>query len=265
MKKLIAILSLNVGVLPCFGDGCFFPRFGLIWLSSASFLSPIFTQIWVRNGVYQTYGFLGGPQFWETPKFRYGIQLWGMVLQREPLRELGMTMLSLCATTIREFFLMTEDNPHHPADFVTNHVTGWPFLESNVSFPEVSLDKTWFVDELFEGVASRSCLMLNISILFRQAFSSRTKWTMLPGLGGGMTLFTASRCSQWLLLCSWSGLLNFASRSAICWGRFSGDNGKKRAPHSIPCTNDGSSNSSVTSPSSLQKFDKVVLCFLNWW
>lgn len=133
------------------------------------------------------------------------------------------------------------------------------------SFPEVSLDKTWFVDELFEGVASRSCLMLNISILFRQAFSSRTKWTMLPGLGGGMTLFTASRCSQWLLLCSWSGLLNFASRSAICWGRFSGDNGKKRAPHSIPCTNDGSSNSSVTSPSSLQKFDKVVLCFLNWW
>ena len=197
MKKLIAILSLNVGVLPCFGDGCFFPRFGFIWLSSASFLSPIFTQIWVRNGVYQTYGFLGGPQFWETPKFRYGIQLWGMVLQREPLRELGMTMLSLCATTIREFFLMTEDNPHHPADFVTNHVTGWPFLESNVSFPEVSLDKTWFVDELFEGVASRSCLMLNISILFRQAFSSRTKWTMLPGLGGGMTLFTASRCSQW--------------------------------------------------------------------
>lgn len=133
------------------------------------------------------------------------------------------------------------------------------------SFPEVSLDKTWFVDELFEGVASRSCLMLNISILFRQAFSSRTKWTMLPGLGGGMTLFTASRCSQWLLLCSWSGLLNFASRSAICWGRFSGDTGEKRAPHSIPCTNDGPSNSSVTSPSSLQKFDKVVLCFLNWW
>lgn len=57
-------------------------------------------------------------------KSRYGIHLWGMVLQREPLRELGTTMLTLCAMTIREFFLMKEDNPHHPEDFVTNHVTG---------------------------------------------------------------------------------------------------------------------------------------------
>ena len=55
---------------------------------------------------------------------RYGIHLWGMVLQREPLQELGSTMLTLCALTIREFFLMTDDNPHHPEDFVTNHVTG---------------------------------------------------------------------------------------------------------------------------------------------
>eukprot|EP00438_Fugacium_kawagutii_P008138 Skav234379 [mRNA] locus=scaffold2071:225188:236822:- [translate_table: standard] len=54
----------------------------------------------------------------------YGIHLWGAVTQREPLRELGTTMLTLCAMTIREFFLMTEDNLHHPADFVTNHATG---------------------------------------------------------------------------------------------------------------------------------------------
>ena len=55
---------------------------------------------------------------------RYGIHLWGMVLDREPLRELGTTMLTLCAMTIREFFLMKDDNRHHPADFATNHVTG---------------------------------------------------------------------------------------------------------------------------------------------
>ena len=55
---------------------------------------------------------------------RYGIHLWGMVLQREPLRQLGTTMLTLCAMTIREFFLMTDDNPHHPEDFVRNHATG---------------------------------------------------------------------------------------------------------------------------------------------
>lgn len=67
----------------------------------------------------------------------YGIHLWGMVLQREPLRELGTTMLTLCAMTIREFFLMKEDNPHHPEDFVTNHVTGI-FFQNKVDYA------TWF-------------------------------------------------------------------------------------------------------------------------
>eukprot|EP00435_Cladocopium_sp_Y103_P061474 s871_g23.t1 len=52
----------------------------------------------------------------------YGIHLWGMVLQREPLRQLGTTMLTLCAMTIREFFLMTDDNPHHPEDFEWDNV-----------------------------------------------------------------------------------------------------------------------------------------------
>jgi len=67
----------------------------------------------------------------------YGIHLWGMVLDREPLRELGTTMLTLCAMTIREFFLMKDDNPHHPADFATNHVTGI-FFQNKVDYA------TWF-------------------------------------------------------------------------------------------------------------------------
>eukprot|EP00913_Durusdinium_trenchii_P022724 g21340.t1 len=67
----------------------------------------------------------------------YGVRLWGMVLQRESLQALGTTMLALCASTIREFFLMTQDNQHHPEDFVTNHVTGI-FFQNKVDYA------TWF-------------------------------------------------------------------------------------------------------------------------
>ncbi|CAJ1368400.1 unnamed protein product [Effrenium voratum] len=67
----------------------------------------------------------------------YGIRLWGMVLQRTGLRDLGTTMLALCAATIREFFLMKSDNEHHPADFAANHATGI-FFQNKVDYA------TWF-------------------------------------------------------------------------------------------------------------------------
>ncbi|CAE7358532.1 unnamed protein product [Symbiodinium natans] len=67
----------------------------------------------------------------------YGIQLWGSMMQKPALRDLGATMLALCAFTVREFFLMKSDNVHHPADFVTNHVTGI-FFQNKVDYA------TWF-------------------------------------------------------------------------------------------------------------------------
>ena len=45
MKKLIPILGLNVGVLPCFGDGCFFPRFGLHLT-----FSHLHSDLWIFRG-----------------------------------------------------------------------------------------------------------------------------------------------------------------------------------------------------------------------
>ncbi|CAE7196444.1 unnamed protein product [Symbiodinium necroappetens] len=67
----------------------------------------------------------------------YGIKLWGSVMGKPVLRDLGATMLALCALTVREFFLMKSDNIHHPADFVTNHVTGI-FFQNKVDYA------TWF-------------------------------------------------------------------------------------------------------------------------
>ncbi|CAJ1381997.1 unnamed protein product [Effrenium voratum] len=67
----------------------------------------------------------------------YGIRLWGVALQRTALRDLGTTMLALCAATIREFFLMKSDNEHHPADFAANHATGI-FFQNKVDYA------TWF-------------------------------------------------------------------------------------------------------------------------
>ena len=67
----------------------------------------------------------------------YGIQMWGTVMQKQNLRDLGATMLALCALTVREFFLMKSDNIHHPPDFVKNHVTGI-FFQNKVDYA------TWF-------------------------------------------------------------------------------------------------------------------------
>jgi len=67
----------------------------------------------------------------------YGIHLWGSLVGKPALQELGDTMLALCAFTVREFFLMEAGNPHHHEDFVKNHVTGI-FFQNKVDYT------TWF-------------------------------------------------------------------------------------------------------------------------
>jgi len=70
----------------------------------------------------------------------YGIHLWGTVTGRAALRDLGQTMLALCAVTVREFFLLEAGNQNHPEDFVKNHVTGI-FFQNKVHYT------TWFGSE----------------------------------------------------------------------------------------------------------------------
>jgi len=70
----------------------------------------------------------------------YGIHLWGTVTGRPALRDLGQTMLALCAVTVREFFLLEAGNQNHPEDFVKNHVTGI-FFQNKVHYT------TWFGSE----------------------------------------------------------------------------------------------------------------------
>jgi len=67
----------------------------------------------------------------------YGIHLWGDVLNRAGLKQLGTTMLAFCAVTVKEFFLMQNGNEHHPADFVGNRVTG-------IFFQNRAFYSTWF-------------------------------------------------------------------------------------------------------------------------
>jgi len=67
----------------------------------------------------------------------YGIHLWGSVTGNSALAELGATMLSVAAHSIREYFLMLDGNPYHPEDFVRNRVTG-VFSQGKVDYT------TWF-------------------------------------------------------------------------------------------------------------------------
>merc|ERR1711879_171842 len=76
----------------------------------------------------------------EEVNLLYGIHLWGGVTNRPSLKRLGTVMLSLAATSIREFFLMKVDNPHHHPDFARNHVTG-------IFFQNTARYTTWFGDK----------------------------------------------------------------------------------------------------------------------
>jgi len=73
----------------------------------------------------------------EEVNLLFGIHLWEGVTNNPSLKKLGTVMLSLAATSIREFFLMKANNPHHHPDFARNHVTGI-FFQNKVDYT------TWF-------------------------------------------------------------------------------------------------------------------------
>eukprot|EP00438_Fugacium_kawagutii_P000893 Skav223553 [mRNA] locus=scaffold1657:525650:538631:- [translate_table: standard] len=136
---------------------------------------------------------------------RYGIHLWGAVTQRETLRELGTTMLTLCAMTIREFFLMTEDNLHHPADFVTNHATGI-FFQNKVDYA------TWFGwrYDFIHGIqmlpVTPALLMIRTPKFCRQEWDNILLNAMLPEhMDDGLT---------WAWALYWSASLEAGSSGA---------------------------------------------------
>eukprot|EP00931_Biecheleriopsis_adriatica_P050392 TRINITY_DN29171_c0_g1_i1.p1 TRINITY_DN29171_c0_g1~~TRINITY_DN29171_c0_g1_i1.p1 ORF type:complete len:1288 (+),score=190.70 TRINITY_DN29171_c0_g1_i1:278-3865(+) len=69
----------------------------------------------------------------EELNLHYGILLWGRETGNEGLQQLGATMLALAITTIQEFMLMTDDNHHHPRDYVRNRAPGM-FLQNRVQY-----------------------------------------------------------------------------------------------------------------------------------
>lgn len=60
----------------------------------------------------------------EELNLHFGIHLWGKETGRKSLQQLGATMLAMATTTVQEFFLMTEGNPHHPEDYARNRAPG---------------------------------------------------------------------------------------------------------------------------------------------
>eukprot|EP00434_Breviolum_minutum_P012097 symbB.v1.2.010668.t1/scaffold700.1/size171416/9 len=60
----------------------------------------------------------------EELNLHFGIHLWGKQTGRKSVQQLGATMLAMATATIQEFFLMTEGNPHHPADYARNRAPG---------------------------------------------------------------------------------------------------------------------------------------------
>eukprot|EP00913_Durusdinium_trenchii_P007478 g7030.t1 len=90
----------------------FFPRFrSFDWFDLHS---------WSR-GVVPSYDGKDQESTSEELNLLYGIQLWGAMTEQTKVQQLGATMLALCILTVKEFFLMTSENLHHPADFVKNH------------------------------------------------------------------------------------------------------------------------------------------------
>ncbi|CAE8638772.1 unnamed protein product [Polarella glacialis] len=104
----------------------------------------------------------------------YGIHLWAGLLGNTALQKLGATMLSLCAMTVREFFLMEKGNPHHHKDFVKNHVTGI-YSQNRADYA------TWFGwrEEFIHGI---QMLPLSPALqLTRKAHFCRQEWDTILG------------------------------------------------------------------------------------
>lgn len=79
----------------------------------------------------------------EEVNLLYGMILWGRVLGNRNIQGLGETMVSLEIMSIKQYFLMMDGNPNHPAGFDKNHVTGI-FFANKVDYA------TWFgINEAF--------------------------------------------------------------------------------------------------------------------
>lgn len=77
----------------------------------------------------------------EEVNLQWGMVLWGKATGRQWVKDLGATMLSMSALSIKEYFLMKNDNPNHEPGFAKNHVTGI-FFQNQVRYD------TWFGSDL---------------------------------------------------------------------------------------------------------------------
>lgn len=79
----------------------------------------------------------------EEVNLLYGLILWGREMGNSNIEGLGEMMVSLEIRSIKEYFLMMDGNPNHPAGFDKNHVTGI-FFANKVDYA------TWFgINEAF--------------------------------------------------------------------------------------------------------------------
>ena len=77
----------------------------------------------------------------EDINFNYGLMLWGKVTSRPPVEALGELMLKVNTRAIQSYFLMQDDNPVHPRNFIKNKVTGI-FFDNKIT--QISTNRSVF-------------------------------------------------------------------------------------------------------------------------
>jgi endo-1,3(4)-beta-glucanase len=144
----------------------------------------------------------------EEVNFHYGLTLWGRVIGKDKMMKLGATMMTLASRALQDYFLMKRDNPHHPANFSLNHVTG-------IFFQNTVRVTTWFghdrrfihgiqmmplSDGLLLSRKSDFCQEEWDDILSPIGINTRDPWWSVL-LSGNLALFDPAR--------AWSQLVQF--------------------------------------------------------
>jgi endo-1,3(4)-beta-glucanase len=69
----------------------------------------------------------------EDLNFYYSMKLWAIVIKNDELLNLSNVMISILRRSLRNYFLLEDDNKNHPSNFIKNKVTGILF-ENKVDY-----------------------------------------------------------------------------------------------------------------------------------
>ncbi|KAL8630810.1 hypothetical protein Q9189_003479 [Teloschistes chrysophthalmus] len=108
----------------------------------------------------------------EDALFAYAIKMWGRVTGDESMEARGNLMLAVLARTLRNYFLMQDNNANQPANFIGNKVTGILF--------ENKVDATTYFGNNLEYVHGIHMMpLLPYSALTRPSRFVYEEWSLL--------------------------------------------------------------------------------------